>query len=200
MRAVKYNAKCVYLAAMDERPKTALASFNNDWYKPGASVVKRALWLAISSMFVASRFPVSGVKKFWLRAFGARIGKGVVIKPSVTIKYPWLLEIGDHCWIGEQVWIDNLVPVKIGNDCCISQGAMLLTGNHNYKKTTFDLVTGKITLEPGTWIGAKAVVCPGVTCASHSLLTVGSVATTALEAYSIYQGNPAVKIRERKIS
>lgn len=185
---------------MDARQKTSLSSFNNSWYKPGASFFKRALWLMISSAFVASRFPSGGVKKFWLRLFGARIGKGVVIKPSVTIKYPWLLEIGDYSWIGEQVWIDNLVLVKIGSDCCISQGAMLLTGNHNYKKTTFDLVTGEITLEDGAWIGAKAVVCPGVRCASHSLLTVGSVATTSLEAYMIYQGNPAVKIRERKIS
>ena len=102
--------------------------------------------------------------------------------------------------IGEHVWIDNLVPVSLGANCCISQGAMLLTGNHNYKKSTFDLITGEIHLEDGVWIGAKAVVCPGVICRSHSLLTVGSVATSSLEAYCIYQGNPAQKIRDRRIT
>lgn len=133
-----------------------------------------------------------------MRLFGAKVGKGVVIKPSVNIKSPWRLVIGDHAWIGEFVWIDNLVNVQIGNNCCLSQGAFLLTGNHDYKKTSFDLITGSIVLENGVWIGAKAVVCPGVTCHSHAVLTVGSVATDDLDANGIYQGNPAVKVRERK--
>jgi putative colanic acid biosynthesis acetyltransferase WcaF len=107
--------------------------------------------------------------------------------------------VGDYSWIGEEVWIDNLVRVRIGSHACISQGAMLLTGNHNYKKTTFDLVTAEIIIEDGAWVGAKAIVCPGVTCGSHALLTVGSVATGRLEPYGIYQGNPAVRIRDRVI-
>ena len=124
----------------------------------------------------------------------------MVIKPGVNIKAPWFLSIGDFVWIGENVWIDNLVKVSIASNVCLSQGAMLLTGNHNYKKSTFDLMTGEIVLEEGVWIGAKAVVCPGVICASHSLLAVGSIATSNLEAYGIYQGNPAVKMREREIN
>ena len=108
--------------------------------------------------------------------------------------------IGDDVWIGEGAWIDNLAQVKIGSNCCISQGAMLLTGNHNYKKPTFDLITKGITLEEGAWVGAKAVVCPGVTCESHSVLSVGSIAVSSLEPYWIYQGNPAIKVKERVIA
>jgi putative colanic acid biosynthesis acetyltransferase WcaF len=111
-----------------------------------------------------------------------------------------MLEIGDFSWIGEDVWIDNLTAVSIGSNVCISQGAMLLTGNHNYKKETFDLMINKIILEDGVWVGAKAVVCPGVTCKSHAVLVVGSVATSDLKAYSINQGNPAILVRERLIS
>lgn len=135
-----------------------------------------------------------------LKLFGAKVGSGVVIKPGVNIKYPWKLIIGDFSWIGEDVWIDNIEQVIIGSNVCISQGAMLLTGNHNYKSVSFDLVIGSITLEEGVWIGAQAVVCPGVSCGSHSILTVGSVAPKNLEPYSIYQGNPAIKIRNRIIS
>ena len=179
--------------------KTDLSSYNNSWYKPG-NPIKRACWYFANLFFMLNPWnPFSGLKKLILRLFGAKIGKGVVIKPSVNIKYPWKLEIGDYVWIGENVWIDNLGKVKIGNNACISQGALLLCGNHNYKKSTFDLLVGDITLEEGVWIGAKAIVTPRITCHSHAILTAGSVATTNLEAYGIYQGNPAVKIRMREI-
>jgi len=144
-------------------------------------------------------FP-SSFKNRLLRWFGAKVDNGVVIKPNVNIKYPWFLEIGNDCWIGEGVWIDNLAKVTIGSNVVLSQGSYLLTGSHDYKKETFDLVLGEIVLEEGVWVGAKATVCPGVTCKSHAVLAVGSVATKDLEAYGIYQGNPAEKKRERVIT
>lgn len=97
------------------------------------------------------------------------------------------------------MWIDNLSKVKIGNNVCILQGAMLLTGNHNYKKSTFNLMIGEITLEDGIWVGAKSVVCPVVTMRSHSILTVGSVLTKDTEEYGIYQVVPAVIVKKRII-
>ena len=68
-----------------------------------------------------------------------------------------------------------------------------------YAHRTFDLITAPVTLEDGVWIGAAAIVNQGITVASHTVLTSGSVATKNLEAYSVYQGNPAVKIRDRII-
>lgn len=182
------------------RLQTNLGSFQNPDFDRGAPRWKEILWLFINALFFINPLSVvSRVKVFWLLAFGAQVGRGVLIKPGVNIKFPWKLKIGDHCWIGENVWIDNLAEVNIGNNVCISQGAMLLCGNHDYKKTTFDLITQPIILEEGVWIGAKAVVCPGVIGHSHAVLAVGSVATQNLEAYSIYQGNPAVKVRERGV-
>ncbi len=177
---------------------TDLSTFNNSWYHPGANALKRFLWYYVNLIFFKSSWlPFSRFKVFLLRLFGATIGKKVNIKPSVNIKYPWRLILGDYVWIGENVWIDNLDDVSIGSNSCLSQGAMLLCGNHNYKKESFDLITGKIILENGVWIGAKAIVCPGVTCHSHSVLSVGSVATKNLEANSIYLGIPAVKVKSR---
>jgi putative colanic acid biosynthesis acetyltransferase WcaF len=157
------------------------------------------LWYLVNAWFINSFLPFSGFRVFLLRLFGAKIGAGVVLKPYINVKYPWRLVIGDHCWIGEQVWIDNLDDVQIGSHVCVSQGAMLLCGNHNYRKISFDLTTGPITLEDGVWIGAKTVVCPGVVCHSHSVLTVGSVATRNLEAYTICAGIPATAMRKREI-
>lgn len=179
--------------------KTNLEEFDNRWYFPG-NKIKIILWYIINSIFINTYLPFPiYLKKLILKLFGCHIGKNFFIKPKVNIKYPWFLKIEDNVWVGEKVWIDNLAKVKIGSNVCLSQGAMLLCGNHNFKKSTFDLMLGEITLEEGVWIGAQSVVCPGVTCKSHSVLTVGSIATKDLEPYSIYQGNPAKKIKIRVI-
>ncbi|PQJ72085.1 WcaF family extracellular polysaccharide biosynthesis acetyltransferase [Polaribacter butkevichii] len=179
--------------------KVQFQLYNNHWYKPG-SKIKILIWYFINILFFINPLnPLSSLKVFILRIFGAKIGSNVAIKQSVNLKYPWLLEVGNNVWIGENVWIDNLAKVKIEDNVCISQGAMLLCGNHDYKKSSFDLIVGQIVLEEGSWVGAKSVVCSGVTLKSHAILSVGSVANKDLEAYSIYQGNPAVKIRKRNI-
>ncbi len=179
--------------------KVKLSKFNNSWYNPGNTLV-RFIWYLKNIIVFKTSFPWPIILKvFTLRFFGAKVGKGVVIKPYVNIKYPWFLEIDDYVWIGENVWIDNLGKVKIESNVSISQGAMLLTGNHNYKKAAFDLMIGEITLEEGVWVGAQSVVCPGVTMHSHSILTAGSVLTKDADAYGIYQGNPALKVKERVI-
>lgn len=172
--------------------KTDLSKYNNSWYRPGTKA-KILLWYFISRVFINTSIPFpSALKRSILILFGAQIGKRVVIKQRVSIKYPWYLIIGDETWIGENVWIDNLAEVQIGKNCCLSQGCMLLTGNHNFKLPTFDLIVEPIKLGDGSWVGAKAVVCPGVIMGSHSVLSVGSVATRDLEEYAIFQGNPAV--------
>lgn len=178
--------------------KTDLSKYDNSWYHPGAGMLKRLVWYFVNILlFTHGLFPFSGLKVFVLKIFGGTIGRGVFIKPCVNIKYPWNLQIGDHVWIGENVWIDNLATVKIGAHVCLSQGAMLLTGNHDFTKTAFDLTVKGIVLEDGVWIGAKAVVCPGVTCHEHSILTVSSVATKDMEPHGIYQGNPAIMVKKR---
>ena len=180
--------------------KTDLSKYNNSWYNPGTKV-KRLLWYMVSIVFFQSSWNIfSGSRIFWLKLFGTKVGKGVVIKPKVTIKYPWKLIIGNNCWIGECVWIDNLDIVTIEDNVCLSQGAFLLCGNHNYKKVTVDVMIAPIYLEEGSWVGARSIVTPGVRLHSHSVLSVGSVATSNLEAYSIYSGNPAKKIPSRDIN
>jgi len=180
--------------------ETDLSKFNNDWYNPGKKI-KVLLWFFANSLIINNYFPIPiFIKVSILRLFGSKIGKNFVIKPCVNIKYPWFLEIGDNVWIGETAWIDNFVSVVIEDNVCISQGALLLTGNHDYKKSTFDLIPKEIYLEKGVWIGAKSVVCGGIKCMSHSVLSVNSVATKDLQPYTIYQGNPAQAIRKRIIS
>ena len=161
----------------------------------------RFLWYFINIIFFkSSLFPFNSLKLFLLRLFGCSLGKGVVIKPNVNIKYPWKLSLGNYVWIGEQVWIDNLDNVTIGNHVCISQGAILICGSHDYKKPSFDLITKEIILNDGVWIGTKSIILPGVVAESHAILSAGSVMSKNLENYTIYRGNPAEKVGLRNIT
>ena len=178
-----------------------LSSFNNSWFNKGASIFKIVLWYFTNILLLKSYFvPLSFVKVFTLRLFGAKIGKNVIIRPGVNIKYPWKLKIGNNCWLGENVWIDNLDYVTLADNVCISQGAFLFCGNHNYKSESFDLIIGQIVIESGAWVGAKSIICPGIKVGSHAVLSVGSLANKDLDSFCVYKGNPAVKSKERLLS
>lgn len=179
--------------------KVDLSKYNNTWYQP-APAWKRGIWYMVNALVFRSAIcPFYAPKRFLLRCFGTKLGKGVVLKQYLNIKYPWLLEIGNHSWIGENVWIDNLGRTIIGNNVCISQGALLLCGNHDYTKPGFDLIVSEILIEDGVWIGARSVVAGGSVCYSHSVLSAASLLAGEMEAFYVYRGNPAIKVRERII-
>ncbi len=174
-----------------------LSTYSTGDYNPG-SPFKRIVWIVVSRFFFETRFPwPSAIKVALLRCFGASVGEGAVIKPSVKIKYPWFLSIGDHCWIGENVWLDNVAAITIGNQVVLSQGAVLLTGNHDYKSKSFDLRAAPVVIRDFVWICAHAKVGPGVEVGEGTLLTLGSVATSSLASHGIYSGNPAERMRDR---
>jgi putative colanic acid biosynthesis acetyltransferase WcaF len=178
-----------------------LSSYSPRDFDRGAGKWREALWLLVSLvLFRLCPFSLSPLKRAVLRAFGARIGKNVTIKPQVKITFPWKLTVGDHVWLGEECWLLNLERIVIGNNVCISQRAFLCTGSHDYKLSTFDLIVKPITVEDGCWIGAAAWVGPGVTIGTHAVLTAGSVAAKSLEPYGIYRGNPALMVKQRMIS
>ena len=183
---------------------TVKKKVNNAAYRTtieiGASRWKQVAWYFTNILFFQNPLNLfSSLKVFLLKAFGARLGKGVVVKPSVNIKFPWKLTVGEHTWIGENVWIDNLSEVTIGSHVTLSQGCLLLTGSHDASRETFDFLSQPIVLEDGVWIGAKAVVGGGSRCGTHSILGINSVAEGDLEPYTIYKGNPAVPVLKRII-
>jgi putative colanic acid biosynthesis acetyltransferase WcaF len=181
-------------------PTVDLSRYSSAHFDRGASRFKEALWVLVRCLFFAPTLPLpSALRVFWLRRFGAKIGCGVVIRSRSNILFPWRLEIGNHVWLGEECWLINLAPITIADHVCISQRALLCTGNHDYKSPTFDLIVKSITIESGAWLGMGSTVGPGVTVGTHAMLTVGAVATANLQPYGIYRGNPAVWVKERVI-
>lgn len=183
-----------------QQGRVNLALFTSSRADRGASLPKEAIWLIIRFVLFEN-LPGRWYKlKCWvLRRFGANIGKGVVIQPGVKIGFPWRLHIGDYVWLGEEALLINLDPITIESNCCVSQRAILCTGNHDYTSPSFNRNNRPIYLEQGCWIASNAWVGPGVRVGSHAVLTAGSVASHDLEPYGIYQGNPAVCIRTRHI-
>ncbi len=133
-----------------------LSKFDNSWYSPGRSRLVQAAWFFFGLPLLSCRIiPFSSFRRLLLRLFGARVGAGAVLKPGVRVKYPWLLAVGSHAWIGEDCWIDNLAKVEIGSNACVSQGAYLCTGNHDWSDPRFGLIVKPITLGDGSWVGAR---------------------------------------------
>ena len=176
-----------------------LSKYNNAWFSRGRSKLVEVLWLVLDAALVRSWVPGALHRRLILRAFGAIIGKRVVIKPGTRIKFPWRLEIGDDSWVGEDVWIDNLAAVQIGANCCISQGVYICTGSHDWGTPTFDLIVKPVKIEDGAWLASRSVIGPGVVVGEGAVLSLGSVATSDLAPWGIYQGVAATLVKQRRV-
>jgi putative colanic acid biosynthesis acetyltransferase WcaF len=160
----------------------------------------RAGWLIIEALVLLNPVVTSyRLKRAVLRAFGAQMGSDVTIKPGLHVKCPWRLEVGDHVWLGERAWIDNLANVQIGSNVCLSQGVYLCTGNHDWTDPGMGLVTAPITIEDGAWVAAFSRVGPGVTIGQDSVIALGAVIAEDAEPGQIYSGNPARAVGPRHI-
>jgi putative colanic acid biosynthesis acetyltransferase WcaF len=164
-----------------------LAQFSSRGFDRGRPAVVEWAWLLVRAVAFNSVNPFNFSRIAALRLFGARLGEGVIVKPGVKVKFPWRLVVGEHSWIGEDVWIDNLACVTIGAQSCVSQGAYLCTGNHDWRKESFDLMTAPITVGREVWVGARAVVGPGVSIGDGSIVTLGAVVTQDLSPGSVFR-------------
>ena len=167
----------------------------------GRSIFFIALWYLMNALFLQNPInPFSRVKIFILKLFGCKIGRNVLLKPSLNVKSPWFLEIGDNVFIGEKVWIDCLAPVRIGNNVCISQDVYICCGNHDWKDPAFGKSVYPIIIEDGSWIATRSTLLPGSYVASHVVISAGTVLAKSTEPYTIYSGNPAKPIKKRIIT
>jgi putative colanic acid biosynthesis acetyltransferase WcaF len=117
-----------------------------------------------------------------LRAFGASVGRDVLVRNGVRVQWPWKLSIGDCVWIGEDAWLLNLEPITVGSNVCISQQAFICTGSHDRRSATFEFDNGPVTIEDGAWIAMRGTVLRGVTIGSGALVGACALAVEDLPA------------------
>ena len=154
-------------------------------------------WLVQATLFAWSPQFCYKWRRLILRAFGAQIGKGVLIRPSVKITYPWKVSIGDYSWIGDDVVIYSLGHIKIGKNTVVSQKSYLCAGSHDYLSNRFDIFSKDIIIGNGCWLATDVFVSPGVSIEDDCLVGARCSVFNDLDKNYVYVGNPAKKIKAR---
>ncbi|WP_328321192.1 WcaF family extracellular polysaccharide biosynthesis acetyltransferase [Streptomyces sp. NBC_00388] len=152
-----------------------LPAFTLAGYDKGRGRLTQALWFAVMNTVFMAWFCPARLRVALLRAFGATIGEGVLIRHRVRILWPWKLTVGDHTWIGEGAWLLNLEPVTLGAHVCLSQEALLCTGSHDHRAADFRYRNAPIVVKDGAWVATRATVLAGVTIGAHAVVAAGTV-------------------------
>ncbi len=155
-------------------------------------------WIVQATLFRCSPQVSYGWRRFLLRLFGAKIGRGVNIRPTAEITYPWKLTIGDYSWIGDHATLYTLGEIRIGDNACISQHCYLAAAFHEYRRPTFDMVGSWIAIESEVWLAADVFVAPGVTVGRGAVVGARSTVLNDLPPGMICYGNPARPIKPRE--
>lgn len=157
----------------------------------------RAAWECAQVVFAFSPRQAWGFRNLLLRLFGARIGRGARLHPTVRIAVPWNLDIGDNTAVGDRVVLYSLGEIRIGADVTVSQHAHLCGGTHDYTRTDLPLIKADIAIGAGAWICADAFVGPHVRIGEFAIVGARAVAVSDIAAWTIVGGNPARRLAAR---
>lgn len=154
-------------------------------------------WIVEALFFRTSPQALYGWRRFLLRLFGAKVGKGVIIRPTVRTQFPWKVRIGDWSWIGDDVVLYSLGEIRIGHHVVVSQKSYLCTGSHDYTKPDFPIFALPIVLDDGCWLATDVYVGPGVTIGQGTVVGARSSVFKSLPAGMVCMGSPAKVVKER---
>lgn len=144
-----------------------------------------ALWFFVQHLVFKRSFIPSSQRSNLLRIFGASIGRQIIIRRGVKVHFPWNLEIGNNCWIGEEVWLISHEKVKIGSNVCISQRSIICSGGHDYRSASLEYAHKPIEIKDGAWICLDAKILPGVNIGECSVVSAGEIVRKSVPDYSM---------------
>jgi putative colanic acid biosynthesis acetyltransferase WcaF len=118
------------------------------------------------------------------------------IHSTARIQIPWNLTMKHHACLGERANAYSLGKIKILEGATIAQEAYVCTGTHNFNDPSLQLITKPITIGKNSFIGARAMILPGVSIGDQAIVGAMSVVTKNIPSDQVVAGNPARKIRE----
>jgi putative colanic acid biosynthesis acetyltransferase WcaF len=146
------------------------------------------LWFPFQHVIFKSSLLPSALRPLLLKIFGASIGRRVFIRRGVKVHFPWNLEIGDDCWVGEEVWFINHEKIRIGSNVCVSQRSIICSGGHDFRSASLEYAHKPIEIKDGAWVCLDAKVLPGVTIGECSVVSAGEVVRRSIPDYSMLVG------------
>lgn len=195
-RAVRRQSSAPDLQVPAIASRRSLAGFTGAGYDKGRGIAWQVSWMTVSGLVTTRWWCPLALRIALLRAFGASIGNGVLIRHRVRIHWPWKLTVGDNSWIGEDAWILNLEPVVIGSDVCISQAVLLCTGSHDRRSPTFEFDNAAIVVGDGAWLAARCTVLRGVTIGADAVIGAGAIVPKDVAAGSLLRA-PVAEVVSR---
>lgn len=163
--------------------------------------ILRVLWWPFQIFFLNGTGRVlSPIRIICLKLFGAKIPGKTLVMDGVKVWYPWNLTLMPYSAVGKGVELYNFAPVYIGEQVTISQGSFLCTASHDYTHPHMPLIYKPIVIREQSWIAANSFIGPDVTVAEGCVIGACSVLTKNTDAWYVYAGNPAVKIKQRHIT
>ncbi|EIG58452.1 WcaF family extracellular polysaccharide biosynthesis acetyltransferase [Bradyrhizobium sp. WSM1253] len=158
----------------------------------GRSWLTVLVWQTIQqTLFAWSPQPAFFWRRWLLRLFGAEVGRGVLIRPTARVTYPWKVRFGNHCWVGDHAEIYSLGHITIGDNAVISQRSYICAATHNYQDITFPLVADPVIIEREAWIATDCFIAPGVTVGAGAIVAARSTVLRNVDPGTIVAGHPA---------
>ncbi len=138
-----------------------------------------------------------GVRHWFLRRFcHVAIGRDTSIAMGCFVTGRFI-RIGDNSVINRFTYLDGRVPLTIGNNVNVSHYALIQTLTHDPQNPDFVCVEKPVTIGDHAWIGARALICPGVRIGEGAVVGAGAVVTRDVPDYAMVAGNPARVVGER---
>jgi putative colanic acid biosynthesis acetyltransferase WcaF len=166
-------------------------------FRGRSAIMVQLWWLVQATLFRGSPQMLYAFRRWLLRLFGAKIGKGVLVRPSATFTYPWKIAIGDYSWIGDHAVLYSLGDITIGKNAVVSQKSYLCAGTHDYRSQKFDIYAKPIVVEDEVWVAADVFVAPGVLIGKGAVVGSRSSVFTNLPPMMVCVGAPARPVRPR---
>ncbi|HIK08362.1 MAG TPA: colanic acid biosynthesis acetyltransferase WcaF [Trichormus sp. M33_DOE_039] len=176
---------------MTNDPFVDLRKYDQSWFDRGRPGWYILLWWLVQAIaFPLTLHSFNGLRCWLLRLFGARVGQGVIIRPTARFTYPWKVAIGDYTWIGDDVVVYSLDEIHIGQHCVISQKSYLCTGSHDIQDPTFGLKIASIIIGNGVWVATDCFVAPGVEIGANAVIGARSSVFATMPSGQVCWGSP----------
>jgi maltose O-acetyltransferase len=127
-----------------------------------------------------------------------RIGHKTSLHRGCRFYRPSGVQLGHNSIVNRDVLLDGRMGLTIGNNVSISEGVAIFTLEHDPNSPEFADRGAPVTIQDRVFIGARAIILPGVTLNEGSVVAAGAVVTRNVEAYTIVGGVPAKPIGQRR--